>query len=478
MKLFLVFPPSRYAGVVPPLGLARLAAYVKKEMPETEISAFDLRMDSQRKSFFEEAAARRPDVVGVYGIAPDADLADLVLRRASPHAKYLVLGGPLATVFHRHALKHYPLDFLVAGEGEIPFVKLLKRLQEGREDVSDIPRVFRRGDTDFSYDPASDLVPDIDALPFPAWDLFDVPAYFRARYNSMSNVIGRKRVMPVFTSRGCPFGCAYCHNIFGKKFRPRSPENVLAEIRMLVERYDIDAIEILDDTANLDPERLLAILDGIIGMGRGLRLTFPNGLRTDILTERVIDRLAEAGTYRISLGIEVGTRRSQRTLNKVQSFGRMERAVNYLASKRSMVIGGFLMIGCPGETRKEIEATISYARKLPLDMISIHIVTPFPGNGIFEMLSEERKAQVMAIPPERFSYDSMPFSMCELSYDELIRVKRLAYLSFYSDPKRMMPLLRKISLKEFATGGYEMIRVISSSRRRLLADIPEEPGAL
>ncbi|MBI5845950.1 MAG: B12-binding domain-containing radical SAM protein [Deltaproteobacteria bacterium] len=476
MKLYLVHPPSHYSGVVPPLGLAKLAAYVRERMPDISITAFDLRVESQRRVFFEAVASEKPDVVGMYGIAPDADLVEALLLRLRPHARYLALGGPLATVFHRHALLNYAVDYLILGEGEIPFLKLLSRLKEGREDVSDIQRVFQRGDMDFSYDPAADLVPDINTLPLPAWDLFDVPAYFRFSHNSMSNVLGRKRVMPVFTSRGCPFGCAYCHNIFGKKFRPKSPENVLEEIRMLVDRYGVDAIEILDDTANLDQGRIMAILDGIIALGRKLRLTFPNGLRTDLLSEKLIDKLAEAGTYRISLGIEVGTRRSQRALHKVQSFGRMERAINYMASKRSIVIGGFLMIGCPGETRKEIEATISYARRLPLDMVSIHIVTPFPGNGIFERLSEERKAQVMAIPPERFSYDNMPFTVCELSAEELVRIKRLAYLSFYSDPKRMFSLSRKISLKEFATGGYEMLRIISSGRHRLLADTREGPA--
>ncbi len=479
MRLLLVYPESRSLQTLPPLGLASLAAYVRRELAGIEIRVADLRLPAARERFDELLSGFRPDVMGVYGMGPDADLVGAFLHRVRPRTRWLVLGGPLATSFHAHALASYPLDYLVAGEGGIPFTKLLGRLGEGREDVEGLARTARKGEPYLRHDPAADLVADLDTLPFPAWDLFDVSAYFAIYRNAMSNVLGRRRVLPVFTSRGCPFTCAYCHHIFGKKWRARSPENVLAEIRWLVDNFGVDALEIMDDSANLHRDRIVAILSGIAREHPNLRLSFPNGLRTDLLTEEVVDWLEKAGTYRISLGIEVGTRKSQRALGKIQSFSRIERVVRYLATKKGLVVGGFLMIGAPGETRKDVLATFAFARRLPLDMVSTHIVTPFPGSPLFARLSEEQQRALMEIPPHRFDYATLPFSLCELSHEDLARLLRFGYVSFYSSPRRMLSLLRKISLNDLTRGGVEMLRFISARKDRVLtaasSPCPEYP---
>ena len=137
-------------------------------------------------------------------------------------------------------------------------------------------------------------IENLDAMPYPAWDLIDIPRY--RKFMRMSGC-GINNYAVLFTSRACPYRCSYCHKIFGKGFRAHSPERVLTEIQMLHDTYGVREFEIVDDIFNCDLPRAKRIFDLIAESGMKIRFTFPNGIRGDHADEEFFTKHAARGQF-------------------------------------------------------------------------------------------------------------------------------------------------------------------------------------
>ncbi|HSA33701.1 MAG TPA: radical SAM protein, partial [bacterium] len=181
----------------------------------------------------------------------------------------------------------------------------------------------------------------------------------------------------VVTTRGCPYRCAFCHDIMGKGFRPHSAERVLADLRRLYERFGIREFHIVDDVFNLDRERMRLILRGVKGIGADIRIAFPNGIRGDLLNEEDIDLMRSAGVYNLTFSFETATPRLQEMIEKRLDIDWTMRMARY-AHRRGIITKAYFMLGFPGETRDEMAATFALSRDPALDMVSYFKVAPFP----------------------------------------------------------------------------------------------------
>ena len=469
MRVLLIYPGSHYNIVTPPLGLMAVAAYIRKAHPDWIIEIKDFRLDRMSGENAAQYVARwAPDIAGIYGIPPDTAFFVDIARSIRPHVRSIVAGGPLATVFPQYVLENCPVDYLVMGEGEIPFARLLAHIEKGDENVPAIPRVIQAAHSDIVYDASADLVNDLDTLPFPAWDMIDVERYFSRPSHSMNPVIGRKRVLPIMTSRGCPFTCSYCHNMMGKKFRARSVANIISELELLIRDYGIEAVEIWDDIANMDPGRMEELCNVLIEKQIKLAISFSPGLRADLLTEELVDKMLQAGTKRINFGIETCSQRIQKITSKVQDLEKIKKISHYISKKKGVILGGFFIIGNPTETEREIKSTLAFARSLPIDIISINICTPFPGTRMFERLPPQQREELRRLPPHRFSFFQANFSVCEVTPERLLAIQRRGYLGFYMSPRRLFSIFRKVSMRESMAGAFEVLRFALLPKYRIL----------
>lgn len=469
MKVLLINPGSDYLVKAPPLGLLCLAAYVREKMPDIGVEILDAHLEGKSdENLLDSIRKTNPTLVGIYTISANAGHIHRLIERMRKHVRYIVVGGPYATIYARSIIKDGSIDYIVMGEGEGPFCDLLKVLNDNDISAADsIPRIISKTASDKQYMPGDLQIADIDSLPQPAWDLLDVEEYFKVPRNSMSPVMGTKRVLPVFTSRGCPFQCAYCHNMFGKNIRFKTASRVVDEIKHLVEVYGIDAVEIWDDVFNYDRNRVLEICRMIKESGLAIKLSFSNGIRADILDEVVIDALVDAGAQRINFGIESGTDRIQKLLCKNQDLKRVEEVVRYVAAKNDIITGGFFIIGNPTETKEEMLQTIEYASGLPLDVASFFACTPNPGTKLFDMLSEETKKAIAEISPDRFNYHDSAFDISTLSHKEVRNLLKWAHLKFYFNMRRIRNILKKVSLADIIKNGVLVVRYILMSKTRL-----------
>lgn len=267
----------------------------------------------------------------------------------------------------------------------------------------------------------------------------------------MSNSLKGRNYASLFTSRGCPYDCVYCHSIQGRRFRARSPELVLEEIRWLYEAMGVDEFHIMDDIFNFDRDRMHAICRQIIESGMKVHLSFPNGIRTDLLTEEDIDILEKAGVYKIWFAIETRSKRLQKEINKRNDFDRID----------PIIANSFFMIGFPTETVEEMAETIDYAVDSDLDAAAFFQVIPYPGTKLWEwaIKTNGHLADTFSFKPEQFHFSSGHSATTHLSHRELTFLVLSAYFRFFTRPSRLIRLFRKTSSKkEFLKTFYKTIK--------------------
>ncbi len=421
-----------------PLGLMSLAAYLRHVGRRDELQILDTRIhldDTVERNL--DRAVFVPDIVGLSALTIEARSMSTYARAARarwPHAT-IVCGGPHASSYPHELVRETDVDVAVQGEGEITFADLVRSLELGRplDEVKGI--TFLRDGVSIET-PPRDFIQDLDALPWPAWDLVDIEAYASMRCMS---TLPMRRYMTIFTSRACPYRCNYCHDVFGKVFRARSPENVVAEIEEIGRRYGITEFECVDDIFNIDNRRAERICDEIIARGLEIGITFPNGLRADRLPRPLLEKLRRAGTRSISFAVETASERLQRATQKKMNLERLAQAVRD-ANDLGILCTGFFMLGFPGETREELDRTVDFALSIPLHTAHFFIVTPFQGTALAAEYPETVRRHAASL--DGYNYVRGNTNLSAVSDRELFRTQRLAWLRFYLRPSRILQILR------------------------------------
>ena len=440
MNILLIQPYAEMSQCnSPPVGLLYLAAALRSQEGNA-IKVIDLRLDKASiQSRFDEVLAFRPDVVGVTAMSIESEVMAGIfefLAAKLPARPFFVVGGSHATSFPESAAAVPHVDCAVMGEGERTLVDLVRSLKEKTplEEVKGI--VFSRQGR-LVRTPPRDLIANMDELARPAWDLIDLEKYF-LHPNFHDSRGNKKRVLPIFTSRGCPFRCAYCLHIMGPGFRARSAENVMEEIRYLRNTYHIEELHIEDDIFNFNRERALKILQAIVSENLGLDICFPSGLKGDLLKKEDLPLYRKAGVYLVCFGIESGSDRILALVGKRQS---LEKINAIIADCIRVGIGthGFFMIGFPGETEEEIRRTIEFARRSRLVTANFSMVKLFPGTELFEKFG---KGLPRPKSGSAFAFDLVGTNLSEVSDERLMQLRALAYRRFYFKPRRILDVWR------------------------------------
>ncbi len=371
------------------LGLMSVAASLKHaygeriELRIRTLVSKPSRPENDGRSILGELKEWEPDVVGIRCLTIGKDALPAVARaiKSWDPRCFVMTGGPYATDDPEDALRCGAVDCAVIGEGEATATEIVGRLLE-RRPIDDVAGIAYQRDGRVVRTGPRPLIADLDALPAPDYSLIDLDA-FSNRYLTFSSKIFQPHGN-IMTTRGCPYQCAYCHHILGKRFRARSPENVLAEIRGLHDRYGLTDFQIIDDIFNLDLERAKRICDLIVGSGMALTLSFPNALRGDRLDDELIDKMAAAGTKFVSYAVETASPRLQTMIGKNLDLDKTFRAIEKTA-EAGIITRGFFMLGFPTETEAELRRTAEYAKASALTGATFFTVVYFPGTRLYDM---------------------------------------------------------------------------------------------
>lgn len=459
------------------LGLMYLSAALKKEFGNRLDIRLSTLISKPRQPEVERSVVgrlldqSRPDLVGVRCLSIGKDSLRAVAETVKGWNRdcFLVAGGPYATDDPEELLRRSDVDCVVIGEGEQTASELVGRLLEGSP-FHDVAGIAYRNGGGIVRTAARAAISELDSLPFPDYTVVDLEA-FSNQYLTFTSKIYRPHGN-ILTTRGCAYRCLYCHHILGKSFRARSPENVLAEIRCLHDRYGLTDFQIIDDIFNFDADRAKRICDLIARSGMHLTLSFPNGVRGDIMDEELIDKMADAGTKFISYAVETASPRLQRLIRKNLNLDRLFRAIEHTAS-RGIITRGFFMLGFPTETEAEALQTIEYAKASSLCGATYFTVVYFPGTELYRLAQSLGCFGEEGYNVQR-DYVQVGEGPYRFSLQRLIELKKQAIREFALTRERMHNALRLLpayfSPREI--DGLFMAYVVSSGAR--LQDVRDE----
>ncbi len=438
MKVTLVYPRvESFGSKTPPIGLAYLAAVIKKEGGEAEV--FDMNVsDLGIKETAELIIKGNPQIVGISSTTPAITNALKIaqeLKQKNPDL-LIIMGGPHPTLMSDELLKNDYVDICVRGEGENPIKQIMKYVEK-KLDLKEIKGITYKKGGKIIFNLESPLIDNLDDIPFPAWDLFDLEKY--------SNIVsGESLSLPVVTSRGCPFNCSFCFKgIFGPRWRFRSPENVVRELEYLVKNFKVEEFSVADDNFTLRPERAIRICKLINKRGLNLKWRCTNGIRADTASRELLSHMKKAGCYIIAFGVESGDQRIIKKINKAETMDDMRHAFENAKAGGIETIG-FFMFGNLGENEETMQRTIDFAKELDPDYAQFSIAIPFPGSRMYQEVKKNGKILITRWESYAF-YAGRPIFTCgEVTPELMSKMYKKAHRDFYLRPSYFLKVVRKV----------------------------------
>lgn len=423
----------------PPLSIAYLGAALREA--GHAVTLVDAMVENlSLQGLARRVLASRPDVVGIttnVAVASSAVTTARYLRRALRGAVPIVLGGPWATAEHEWLVNQSVADVVVLGEGEETIVELVPVMSR-RCSWATVRGIAFLQDTIVHRTPARPLLGDLDAVPFPAWDL--LPPSSRYFFYTRGYPL-----YPVLTSRGCPYDCVHCTKlVFGHRYRTRSPENVLAEFDHLKRVYKVRTVAIVDDSFTQDTGRAERILDGLARQSPCINVMFSNGVRADSITARMARKFKAASVYYVGLGIESGKQRVINEIGKKLDLRRVVQAVRALKAE-GLITCGYYIIGHPQDDMQSMQATVRFARSLDTDYVQFFKAVPFAGTSMHRTIAAHGrflKASQGGLA-DGYNIPTAAFEIWNVRASDVERVFKSSYRLFYLSPRRVLRMLSR-----------------------------------
>jgi anaerobic magnesium-protoporphyrin IX monomethyl ester cyclase len=407
---------SRMANIMPPLGLASLAAYLEARGIDPDIIDCFARPDSDRL-IHDHLLRDRPAFMGLSCTTSsflDGVRVSELAKKTVPDIK-IVFGGAHVSALRERVLEDFPpIDFVVVGEGEATLFELIESNGQGTAGLEGL--VYREPGGRVSFTGFRSPVMDLDTLPFPAYhklegypEAYKLPIFNYPRAPNSSCI----------SSRGCPYVCSYCdRSVFRRTFRYNSAEYLYEHLRYQKKRFGIRHINFYDDQFTLNRKRVEAFTRLMIN--RPLGMTFNCAARSEHIDLDLLRQMKRAGCWMISLGIETGDDALLAQHRQNPDLGLVAHKIR-LIKKAGIRTKGLFMMGLPGETEATIRKTREYAFAHPIDDLNMSKFTPFPGSPIYETIHELGKFDEDWEKMDCMHFQFIPNGMTAERLEELFR---------------------------------------------------------
>lgn len=410
-RVLLVNPASsgEWRGIRPHIGLGYLAETLFAEGIDHDV--IDMNLGYRFRHLVDKIEDYRPDLIGMPLLTLEyKKFYALIARLKESYSDIaLVAGGPHVTIMKDEVLKKCPeLDYGVVSEGERTLVELCRGTSVDR-----ITGLIRWRDGHVVANPAREPVRELDALPWPRYERFELARYIHEA--------------DIYSSRGCPHECIFCPNrLISRGFRARSPKHVVDEMEYWYDRghrqFNFD-----DDSFNHVRSRVVEICDEI--ERRGLKELFircSNGVRADRMDRELLARMKEVGFRYIAFGVDAGNDRMLEIVKKGETMADIESAVA-AACELGYDVKLLFVVGTPFETAEDIEDKVRLCRKYPVQDAHFYNIIPYPGTELYDWIGSNG---LFLREPEDYLNDisclnyTPVFETPELPADERVRLFR------------------------------------------------------
>jgi len=434
------------------LGLGYLGAILEKNQYEVDVIDCQV-LKLSYEEFKSELSKRQPNIVGITSTTltykPGLQIAKIA-KEVCPNC-LTVIGGPHVTFWDNEALQECPaLDIIVRKEGEYTLLELVQKVEAGKS-FGDVLGITYRKDGKIVRTPDRPYIEDLDSLPFPARHLWP-----------MERLREYEDILYLAASRGCVFWCEFCATVrmHGRKFRMRSPKNIVDELEFLHKTYGVSKFTFCDDAFTVDQARIGELCKEITD--RKLKIRWNCGTRVDMVTRELLVKMKEAGCISVWFGVESG---SQQVLDAMKKGISTEQTIQVLGWVRELELKPVpnVMLGFPGETKETAWKTIKFVEKISPDEVGFYnVATPFPGTPMYDLVKKNGWLRVTDF--DKYDTTRPIFETPWLSMKELREIREQAFHHFYLRPTYVLKNLRRGRFSSLLTAlvhlaGYLKLKI-------------------
>lgn len=405
------------------IGIAYLLAVCKKE----KINVKYIDMITYEKSVEEIVKyvnENKPKIVGFTAFTVQIKAAAYIaekIKEIYPDIKFMV-GGPHVTAIPKQTLEEFPVfDFLVRGEAELILPQLFKK------NLLDIKGIVTREKDDNSYD----RVENLDELPYPAWEEFDLKLY------PGSDPHRTRQELFVSTSRGCPNSCVFCVRPFGQRRTYRSIPSIIEEIERNIKEFNCQAINFCDETFTADIEFSMELFRTMIKNGLNKKIRWSCETRVDNASPEMFKLMKEAGCYYVFFGFESADDEMLKRAGKGFDVAQIKKAVGW-AKEAGLICAGSFILGLPGETEETAMKSIKLAKELDIYSTTFPIAVPFPGTSIREM-AKKGMFGLKILTNNWDDYEKQYPGVMDSEHLSIDRLRELQEYAYKYNPKKEFP---------------------------------------
>ncbi|MCP4263067.1 MAG: radical SAM protein [Planctomycetes bacterium] len=456
MNILLINPPAERTSDFPPLGLLSVGTVLKQA--GYNVSILDAPLDGlETPAILKIAGDSRPDLIGITTfIVNEPQILDLVRALKKEMSCPIMLGGPHASSYPQKLMeKEHDIDVIVVKEGEKSALEFVRALDEGTDWGEVQGLVFRTGNGEIVTTTSRPIEKNMDVFPIPDRSLVKLDAY-----QPIPSMYKRFPITSIITSRGCPFRCTYCFEagVLSQKYRRRSVEKAMEEIKYLVRDYGIREIAFWDDEFVINSKWVHAFCDALIT--GGMDITWSCFGRVGSVTVELLRHMNEAGCWSISYGIESGNQETLDFIKKGFTLEQVREAVRW-AHEAGIETRCSFMLALPGETPEMGQKTIDFAIELDLDYAQFFATNPLPGTPLYE-----DSHGLGTRTPNMTNYGfSRPFRAPFVpngyrDEQQILDLLKRAHRQFYFRPSYIFKRMKKIRGLDDIKKGWQGIRML------------------
>ena len=473
----IIFSKNSYSiPLTQPIGLTYLGATLEKagyavqiiDCPGEDVG--NIRMSEDKRFKIQGLHEKK----SIKLIRPDTDIVGISIMfsqewpfirnyinniRATFPKVTIIVGGEHITAMSEYSLRDCPaINYAILGEGELKLLEFVHKFRSGKS-LEDVGGLAYLKDNKFVKTGLSRRLADIQNMPWPAWHLINLYAYFKPNF-TMGIAHGRN--MAMLATRGCPYQCTFCSNpsMWTTRYVMRPVADVVNEISHYVQKYGVNSIDFFDLTAIVKKEWILEFISELEKRKIKIVWQLPSGTRSESLDELVIDGLARTGCEFLVYAPESGSQRTLELIKKRVNLKNLTRSVS-IAVRHGLVVKVNFIIGFPFETRLDIFKTLGFVWKLAfmkVDDCNISTFSPYPGSELFEQLVNQK--EIHAINDQYFENLMTQFDFtisrtfcqrvgsAEMFFYRVTGMGLFYLISYLRSPRRLIRLLWAITSRK------------------------------
>ncbi|MBN2029698.1 B12-binding domain-containing radical SAM protein [bacterium] len=420
-KIIFIEPKSPNLHIYSQFPLPRLGSFILGTLMKKRGWDVDIIVEEQRAVDFNDV--KSADLVGISTITSTAPRAYAIAKKVREMGIPVILGGPHVTFLPEEGLDY--ADFVIRGEAEHPIMMFIDAW-ENRKEYTHVPNLSYKKNGKAIHNPMESFIANLDDIPFPELALLQ----------NNTKRIGGQTIIPIQTSRGCPYNCSFCSvtGMFGRKYRFRSPENIIAELKQYDDRRNF--VFFYDDHFTANRRRAKILLEKMIQ--EKFKFKWSTQVRADIGKDiELVKLMKKAGCYTLFIGFESVNPESLKAMKKQQTIDEIVNAIKVL-QKHRIHIHGMFVYGFDEDDWQTVKETVKFAKRAKLNSTQFLILTPLPGSEFYNQMCTEKRIQFR----DWNLYDAhhVVFRPARFSLFDLQKAQIYSHQKFYS----LMETVKKI----------------------------------